>query len=139
MMYISEDASLEEIRDFFTRDRFATQACKAEIAEASKGHAVARMEISDIHLNAHGAVMGGALFTLADFALAVACNVGEPPTVAVANTIEYLNAAKGNTLIAECTTDKSGRSLGFYTVEIRDDLHTLIAKMTATCSRRASD
>ena len=47
-----------------------------------------------------GNVMGGAIFTLADFALAIACNIGEDPTVAVNNTIEYLNSTKGSTLIA---------------------------------------
>ena len=83
-----------------------------------------------------GNVMGGAIFTLADFALAIACNIGEGPTVAVNNTIEYLNSTKGSTLIATCDADKSGRSLGFYTIEVKDDLDTPVAKMTATCFRR---
>ena len=81
--------------------------------------------------------MGGAIFTLADFALAIACNMGEQPTVAVSNAIEFINAPKGCKLIATCEVDKSGRSLGFYTVTVEDDLGVLVAKMTATCFRRA--
>ena len=136
MKVIPEDATLEQIIAFFKHDKFATQACGAQIIAASKGHVITQMEVKEIHLNAHGQVMGGALFTLADFALAVACNIGEKPTVAVSNTIEFMNTVKGNTLIAECGTDKSGQHLGFYTVCIRDEHDTPVAKMTATCARK---
>jgi acyl-CoA thioesterase len=81
--------------------------------------------------------MGGAIFTLADFALAVACNVGEKPTMSVQSSIEYYNVARGARLIATAEADKSGRSLGFYTVDITDDVGTKVARMTATCFRRA--
>ena len=40
-------------------------------------------------------------------------------------------------IIATCDADKSGRSLGFYTVDVVDDLGTPVARMTATCFRRA--
>ena len=93
------------------------------------------MKLTEIHRNATGNVMGGAIFTLADFALAIACNIGEPPSVSVSNTIEYFSATKGEKLIATCDVDKSGRRLGFYTVEITDNTGRRIAKMCATCAR----
>lgn len=133
---LDENCPIEEVREMFGNDRFATEACGCRVLEASRGHAVCAFDIAPIHLNAMGNVMGGAIFTLADFALAIACNMGEEPTVAVNNTIEYLNSTKGSTLIATCDADKSGRNLGFYTVEVKDDLDTPVAKMTATCFRR---
>ena len=133
---LDENCPIEEVRELFGNDRFATEACGCRVLEASRGHAVCAFDIAPIHLNAMGNVMGGAIFTLADFALAIACNMGEEPTVAVNNTIEYLNSSKGSTLIATCDADKSGRNLGFYTVEVKDDLDTTVAKMTATCFRR---
>ena len=133
---LDENCPIEEVRELFGNDRFATEACGCRVLEASCGHAVCAFDIAPIHLNAMGNVMGGAIFTLADFALAIACNIGEDPTVAVNNTIEYLNSTKGSTLIATCDADKSGRNLGFYTVEVKDDLDTPVAKMTATCFRR---
>ena len=133
---LDENCPIEEVRELFGNDRFATEACGCRVLEASRGHAVCAFDIAPIHLNAMGNVMGGAIFTLADFALAIACNMGEDPTVAVNNTIEYLNSTKGSTLIATCDADKSGRSLGFYTIEVKDDLDTPVAKMTATCFRR---
>lgn len=134
---LSEDSTLEEVQAFFAQDRFASEACGCEVLEAARGHAVCAFVIGQQHLNAMGNVMGGAIFTLADFALAIACNVGEAPTVSVQSSIEYLSAAKGTRLIATADADKSGRSLGFYTVDIADELGTKVARMTATCFRRA--
>lgn len=132
---LSDNPTLEEVAEYFAGDKFATQAAGCRVVEASRGHAVCEMELRDIHRNATGNVMGGAIFTLADFALAIACNVGEAPSVSVSNTIEYFSATKGSRLIATCDVDKSGRRLGFYTVEITDDTGKRIAKMTATCAR----
>ncbi|MBO7673856.1 MAG: PaaI family thioesterase [Atopobiaceae bacterium] len=134
---IAEDCPLEDVRRIFGNDRFATEACGCEVIEASQGHAVCAFDIRPTHLNAQGRVMGGAIFTLADFSLAIACNIGENPTVSVSNSIEFLSATRGSRLIATCDADKSGRSLGFYAVEVRDNLGTLVARMTATCFRRA--
>lgn len=135
-MTLPPDASLSEIRELFRNDQFATQACGAVISAAEYGHAICEMEIEPKHHNANGQVMGGAIFTLADFALAIVCNVGETPTVGVSSSIQFMNTARGSKLIAECRVDKSGRSVGFYTVNVTDELGTAVAKMTATCSRK---
>jgi acyl-CoA thioesterase len=134
---LDENLSLDEVREFFAHDRFATEACGCTVLEASHGHAVCAFDIEPVHRNAQGSIMGGAIFTLADFALAVACNMGENPTVAVSNTIEFFSVAKGSRLIATADADKSGRSMGFYTVDVADDLGTKVARMTATCFRRS--
>ena len=133
---LDENCPIDEVRELFGHDRFATEACGCKVLEASRGHAVCAFDITPVHRNAQGNVMGGAIFTLADFALAIACNMGEEPTVSVSNTISFMSAAKGSRLIATCDADKSGRSLGFYTVDVRDDLDTPVARMTATCFRR---
>ena len=133
---IAGDCPLDEVHRLFAGDRFATGACGCVITEASPGHAVCEFAITEGHLNAQGNVMGGAIFTLADFALAVACNMGEEPTVSVSNSIEFMSAAKGRRLIATASCDKSGRALGFYTVRVEDELSTPVAVMTAVCYRR---
>ena len=133
---IDENCPIQEVRVLFAQDHFATEAGGCRVIEAARGHAVCAFDIAPGHLNARGSVMGGAIFTLADFALAVACNIGEQPTVSVSNSIVFMSAAKGKQLIATCDADKSGSSLGFYTVEVADDLGTPVAKMTATCFRR---
>ena len=79
--------------------------------------------------------MGGAIFTLADFALAICCNIGEEPTVSVDSSISFFRSTQGAALTATAVCDKPGRHLGFYTVTVEDDLGKQIAKMTATCYR----
>lgn len=134
---IDENCPIEEVRELFANDHFATEACGCRVVEASRGHAVCEFDIADIHRNAQGAVMGGAIFTLSDFALAIACNIGEEPTVSVASSIQYLASSRGSRLIATCEVDRSGRSLGYYTIDVHDDLGAHVARMTATCYRRA--
>ena len=126
--------TLEETRERFSHDRFATEACGCSVLEAREGHAVCAFDVAPVHFNARGAVMGGAIFTLADFALAVASNFADA-AVSVSNTIEFMSAPRGRRLIATCDAQKSGRSLGFYTVEVRDELQTPVARMAATCYR----
>ena len=99
---IDESCTIEEVRELFANDHYATEACGCRVLEAGKGHAVCAFDIADVHRNAQGAVMGGAIFTLADFALAIACNIGENPTVSVSNTIEFLSSTRGSTLTATC-------------------------------------
>jgi acyl-CoA thioesterase len=135
MQPIPKDASLEEIRSIFARDRFATKACGVRIEEAYYGHAVCSLRIEDRHLNLMGRVMGGAIFTLADFCLAVISNVGEAPSTLVSATIEYLSPVEGGRLVATARVDKSGRRLGFYVIDVHDEDGTHVARMLATAMR----
>ena len=134
-MMLSDDPELKDIVEVFRNDRFATEAAGCTVVEGRRGHAVCEMELSPVHYNAAGGVMGGAIFTVADFALAIACNLGEEPTVSISNTIEFLAGAKGEKLIATADADRSGRKVGFYTVDVVDDTGRHVARMVATCAR----
>ncbi len=125
-----EKNDIKTLREIYKNDRFATEAgCVILSAHADK--VVCEMPIKDGLLNAHGGVMGGAIFTLADFAFAIASNYAGIPSVAIECNIRFYAATKGSKLIATCTTDKDGRALGHYTVEITDDLGKKIAGYTA--------
>lgn len=134
---IDSSASLEQVQRIFSNDRFATEATGCRIVEAGPGHAVCELDVCERHLNEKGGVMGGAIFTLADFACAVASNIGEEPTVSVAFSIQYLSAVKGKRLIATADAQKNGRTLGFYDCMVRDDLGRDIAHITGTCMHTA--
>ena len=127
--------SIDIMREYFAGDEFATKCLGARIDSFEPGRAVVSMDLDDRHHNAQGFVMGGVPFSLADFALAVCSNVDQPPSASVVNTIEYLRRAKGQRLIATCVADKAGRTLGFYTIDVHDELGTHVAKMTATVMR----
>jgi acyl-CoA thioesterase len=129
------DALLELARETFGRDHFATQATGIEIVDVAKNYARCELAIDDRHRNAMGAVMGGAIFTLADFCFAVAANTEKLSVVSLSSNIVYLNAARGERLIAEAHCIKSGRKNCFFRISVTDELGTLIAEVTETGSR----
>ena len=127
---------LEDIRRRFAEDAFATTTTGITIDDARKDYARCSMVIDERHFNAGGIVMGGAIFTLADFTFGVAANAGAPDTVTLNGAINYLNVAKGSVLHAEAACLKSGRSTGVYTVTVTDDLGTHVATATFTGFRK---
>ena len=123
--------TLEEIRATFAADRFATEAAGCEIRLAEPGHAICAMTLHPHHLNAAGTPQGGAIFTVADFAFAVAVNAfAEQVTVSLQHGITFLAPARGKEIVAEARCVRSGRSTCFYTVTISDELGTAVAHMT---------
>lgn len=132
---VAADATLEEIRDQFKNDRYATESLGAVIEEAREGYARVSMEVGPQHRNAMGAVMGGVYFTLGDYSFAIASNVGQSPTVSVNNSIDYLTAAKGDRLVAECHMEKAGRTMCFARIDVCDGEGRLCARMNVTGAR----
>ena len=125
-----EYPTLEEVRARFTDDRFATEN-GAVIEEIKEGYARCTLNITPRHLNAAGAVMGGAIFTLADFAFAVAANWNQPRIhVSLTSQITYLGAARGQKLIAEARIAKEGRSTCYCLVDVTDELGHAVAQLT---------
>ncbi len=125
-------SNIEEAREFFKNDLFASQQVGIEIIAAEPGYAKCSLKIEDRHKNAMGYVMGGVYFTMADYAFAIAANFKQPPTVTQTSQIAYLAAAKGGTLYAETERIKAGRSTCFYRVAITDDSGTALAYVTMT-------
>ena len=122
----------EETREYFANDRFAVEALGAVIEKAEDGYARCSVELKPVHRNARNSVMGGAIFTLADFTFAVAANCGETGVVSLTCQISYLGSAKGTRLIAEARRVKQGRRTGYYVVKVFDDLGNAVAEVTET-------
>ena len=125
--------SIEEAREYFKGDVYAMES-GITLDALSEGAATCSFAITPSHRNAEGAVMGGAIFTLADFALAVASNLHEHHA-SVNSTIDFMSRVRGKRLVATCDAQKRGRTLSFYTVDVSDELGTPVARMSATCCR----
>ena len=122
-------AHLKQLKQNFIHDAFVADGLGAVIDGASYGFARVSMEIQPRHCNALGIPMGGAIFTLADFAFAVAANQGRD-VVTQASQITFLKAAQGKRLIAEARQVKDGKRVCFYEVKVNDDLGTEVAFVT---------
>ena len=102
---------------FFAADAFARHN-GMECVEVAPGRAVVKMEVRDYHKNSHGTVHGGALFTLADTAFALASNSHGIPAAAINAQISYLTAATSGPLYAEAEEYAAKLKLASYTVRI---------------------
>ena len=122
--------SLEELREFFKDDLFATKMLGAKIIEAHDDYAKCSFEINENHQNAKGFLMGGATFTLADFTFAVATNQHEEyNTLSISANISFMRVTNGKTLYAEAIKLRDGKTTCFYDVNVYDDLGKMIAKV----------
>ena len=121
---------LEEARQFFGGDLYATETTGIVIDEVRDHYARCSLEITGKHKNAYGGVMGGATFTLADYTFAVASNFRQPQTVSVTSQISFIGMAKGTKLISESRLIKDGRTTCLYEIDISDDLGNKIAFVT---------
>ena len=122
-------ADIEKVREFFENDRFAVTN-GAYIDEIGDKFAVVSMAIESRHRNAVDTVMGGAVFTLADFAFAVAANHEKVGTVSLSANISFLKASRGSKLIARAECMRDGRTTCYYRVTITDDTGALISEVT---------
>ena len=121
-------------QEFFKNDLFAENA-GVVLLEARKGYSKAKLEIKAEHLNAGARTQGGAIFTLADLALAAAAN--SHGTLAFSSTITFLRASgPGDTLFAEARERYIGRSTGCYQVDITNQDGELIATFESSVFRK---
>ncbi len=110
---------LEWLKNFFEKDGFVKLA-GIEIVEATEEKAVVRAKISDEHRNAGGAVQGGMLYTLADFAFAVLANYLHPVTVTQVGQISYVKAAMTDEVTATAVEKIRSGHTTVSEVTIRD-------------------
>lgn len=122
---------IESAREFFYQDKFAVDT-GITLDELTGDKAICSLELTDNHKNAYGGVMGGVIFTLADFSFAVLSNQIHQLTVAQQVSINYLSAPKGEKLIAEATCRKSGRTSSIVIVNVSDDTGRDVAQFVGT-------
>ena len=122
---------IEDARAYFQGDRFAVEN-GVTLDELGEGFSVCSMKLSEHHKNANDSVMGGAVYTLADFAFATAANNRHHPTVTQQVSANYFSSSRGTCLTARAVCRKDGRNSCVYNIDVTDDLGQEIAQFTAT-------
>ena len=128
--------NIDEIRQFFQSDKYLVLT-DVHIEDARLEWCRCSLKVQPFHMNSAGAVQGGALYTLADSAFAVAANLRHMTehdnriTVSQSASISYISAGKsGSTLYAEAHKVGGGKRSSVYRVDITDREGLLIATMT---------
>ena len=128
--------TLEEVRDFMYKDIYAVETTGITIEKIDEDGCVwLRMEIDERHYNGIGRVMGGAIFTLADFAVASTMYANEILTTAISSSVSFLAAGQGSYLTCKGHINKAGRNVCFGGADVYDEKGKLIAKLSTQSFR----
>lgn len=118
-------------------DHFAARAgCK--IIELDGHHAIAEMTVTSDHLNGGHVCQGGALFTLADLAIAALMNQHGELTFGISNNIMFVASAKeGDLLRAEAIFVADHHKIPAVEVRVTNQDNTLICHVTGMGYRKS--
>lgn len=122
-------------KKIFAHDRYAALS-GIEIVEAGTGYCKTRLIIEDKHLNAANVIQGGAVFTLADLAFAVASNSHGQLALAVNVNISFLNSKSTGILYATATEVNEPKRIGAYDVLVTDEKGIIIARFNGLVYRK---
>ena len=127
---------MKELREFFEKkDRFA-KFLGLHIEEIGEGFATITTTIKEEHLNGADVVHGGFLFSLADYAFAVASNSKNNLSLAINANILFSKAKSGGKLFAKAKELSDGKKIATYEVRISDEEDNTIATFTGTVYRK---
>jgi acyl-CoA thioesterase len=120
---------------FLERDAFA-RLLGIRLVEASPGYAKTAMDLTDDLKNGAGIAHGGAIFTLADLACAIAANTHGKLSLSVSASISYIKAGVGKTLFAEAREVSFGGKMAAYAITIANDAGETVAAFQSTLYRK---
>lgn len=118
-------------------DRFAANS-GCQIIEVDEHHAVAVMTVTNSHLNGGNVCQGGALFTLADLAIAALMNQGGKLTFGISNQIMFVSSAhEGDVLRAEAVSISDHHKIPSVEVRVTNQENQLICHVTGMGYRKS--
>ena len=119
-------------------DRFAANA-GCQLTEVDDHHAVAVMTVTEGHLNGGNVCQGGALFTLADLAIAALMNNKGQLTFGISNSMMFVSSARlGDTLRAEAISVADHHKIPAVEVRVTNQEGRLICHVTGMGDRKSS-
>ena len=128
-----------DIKELLNRtDRFAANA-GCQITEVDEQHAVAVMTVTTEHLNGGHVCQGGALFTLADLAIAALMNCRGQLTFGISNSIMFVaSALEGDVLRAEAVHVSNHHKIPSVEVNVTNQNNVLICHVTGLGYRKST-
>ena len=126
-----DEAGTRYLFNHFRKDHMA-QSLGIEIIDIQDGRATVRMCVEQRHCNSVDIAHGGALFTQADYAMAIASNTRGFVAVAINASINYIKAVKGGLLYATAVRVSESRRTASYRIDVADTTSTIVAIMQGT-------
>ena len=125
----------EKIKEYFLNDKYA-ELTGIKTVDIKEGYCKAEMEVLPKHLNAAGIIQGGAIFTLADFAVAVAANTRGQMALSIQAGISFIKGISKGKIYAIATEVSEAKKLGNYEEKIKDESGEIIASFQSMVYRK---
>ena len=120
------------VNGMMAKDAFS-QWLGIEVLEIAPRRSKLRMTVRAEMINGFGVTHGGIVYSLADSALAFACNAKGTIWMAIENTVGYAKRiGTGDVLTAEATEDSAGNKLGFYRVVVTNQRDEIVSTFRGT-------
>lgn len=119
-----------------TTDRYARES-GIQLTEIREGYARAEMTVEERHLNGGNVCQGGAIFTLADLAIAAVMNSHGQLTFGIESQVTFVaSGLKGDHLVAEAVETVPHKKIPFANVTVRKASGEIVATCTALAYRK---
>lgn len=131
---VADDAKLAErvVRGMLAKDAFS-EWLGIEALEIAPRRSTLRMTVRQEMVNGFGVAHGGIVYSLADSALAFACNTRGMVTVAVENSISYPAPIHvGDVLTATSNEESTTNRLAFHRIIVRNQNDVVVAIFRGT-------
>jgi acyl-CoA thioesterase len=123
------------VEEMMRNDQFS-QWLGIEVLEIKEGYSRIQMTVRNEMVNGFKIAHGGIAFSLADSALAFACNNRNVLSVALDVTITFTKAVNtGDILVAEAKEIHNGKSTGVYLINVHNQKGQQVALFKGTCFR----
>ncbi len=131
-----QDILAKKVVDQMMADDKFSQWLGIKVIEVKEGYSKIQLTVRDEMVNGFGIAHGGIAFSLADSALAFACNNRNNLSVALDVTITFTKAVNvGDLLTAEAKEIHNGRSTGVYLISVHNQKSQQVALFKGTCFR----
>jgi acyl-CoA thioesterase len=108
-----------------------------QLLEVGPGFSRTLLRLGPHLVNGHGMPHGAAIFALADFAFAAACNSSGQTAVALSMDIHFLTAARADAILtAEAVEVRRGGRTALCRMTVSDDQGNLIAELHGMAYRK---
>lgn len=133
---MSADQLAKKVVDHMMDKDAFSQWLGIQVIEIKEGYSKLQLTVRNEMVNGFGIAHGGIAFSLADSALAFACNNRNNLSVALDVTITFTKAVNVNDILtAEAKEVHNGKSTGVYLITVHNQKNEQVALFKGTCFR----
>lgn len=130
------DVLAKQVVDKMMEHDLYSQWLGIEVLEIREGYSKIQMTLRPEMVNGFGVIHGGITFSLADSALAFACNNRNNLSLALDVSITFTKPGQpGDVITAEAKEIHNGRSTGVYIIQVENQRKEQVALFKGTCFR----